>query len=265
MKNYLILILAAIVVSFSSCQQKEKQSTDQNDVVGVYEYTANLEGMSIFTEKYFVAAAKVKNESSTVDSTNLYKNLYNSLVMEGGTWTKEDSIVTCTYLFAKNPSLVGKSFRFTYTSDGDSLNYYVLNDNNERIGGGTNRRLTPSNTQNDLNNLVARYINQREGMAVHLDGYFVYAWRNKHEPLPVGTEDYYEKEYKSLVMEAGKYTMQDSIVSNYLLFLKGGKLPSRNEPSFRWTYSFKGDSVAVYILNKEGEASGNPMYSILLK
>jgi hypothetical protein len=105
----------------------------------------------------------------------------------------------------------------------------------------------------------------REGISVMYDDYFIYLFRFKHEPLPVGTEEYYKQEYNSLVIEAGKYTVQDSIASNYMLFGKRGKITPRDEPSFRWTYSFEGDSAAAYILNKDGEFRGKPMYLKRLK
>ena len=37
MKKYNILIAVAIIMSFSSCQQKEEQSNTQNEIVGVYQ------------------------------------------------------------------------------------------------------------------------------------------------------------------------------------------------------------------------------------
>ena len=120
-------------MSFSSCQQKEKQSDTQNEVVGVYQFTDNPEGMLVMTEKYFVYAARWKNESSAVDSIDYYKNEYNLLRMEGCTWTMQDSIITCTYLFDKDSSKIGQSFRFTYSFEGDSVLFNILNRNNEVI------------------------------------------------------------------------------------------------------------------------------------
>ena len=133
MKKYNILIAAAIIMSFSSCQQKEKQSDTQNEVVGVYQFTDNPEGMLVMTEKYFVYAARWKNESSAVDSIDYYKNEYNLLRMEGCTWIMQDSIITCTYLFHKDTSEIGKSFRWTYSFKGDTILANMLNRNNEVI------------------------------------------------------------------------------------------------------------------------------------
>ena len=133
MKKYNILIAVAIIMSFSSCQQKEEQSNTQNEIVGVYQLTDNREGMLAITEKYFVYAARAKNESSAVDSIDYYKNEYNLLKAEGHTWTMQDSIITCTYLFDKDSSKIGQTFRWTYSFKGDTLLVNILNPNNEVI------------------------------------------------------------------------------------------------------------------------------------
>ena len=133
MKKYSILIAAAIIMSFSTCQQKEEQSNTQDEIVGVYQMIDNPEGMFVMTEKYFVYAARWKNESSPVDSLDYYKNEYNLLRAEGCTWTMQDSIITCTYLFHKDSSEIGQSFRWCYSFKGDSILVNVLNPNNKVI------------------------------------------------------------------------------------------------------------------------------------
>ena len=133
MKKYSILIAAAIIMSFFSCQQNEEQSNRQNEIVGVYQPIDYAEGMLAITEKYFVYAARWKNESSAVDSIDYYENEYNLLRAEGCTWTMQDSIITCTYLFDKDSSNIGQSWRFTYSFKGDTLIANILNDNNEVI------------------------------------------------------------------------------------------------------------------------------------
>ena len=131
MKKYLMLIAAAIIMSFSSCHQKEEQSNIQNEIVGVYQPIDYAEGMMAITEKYFVYAARWKNESSAVDSIDYYKNEHNLLRAEGCTWTMQDSIITCTHLFHKESSKIGQSFRFTYSFNGDTCIFDLLNENDE--------------------------------------------------------------------------------------------------------------------------------------
>jgi hypothetical protein len=263
MKKFFFLTAVVLSITFSSCQQNKKPSTEQSDVVGVYQYTGNLEGMSIWTDKYFVAAAKNKNEPSEVDSTDFYKHAYQSLVMEAGTWTQEDSIVTCTYLFAKNPSLVGKTFRFTYNSEGDNFSYHVLNENNERIGGGSTIRLKQSNTPNDLIG-VYQYTGEEEGICAMTEDYFIFTGRNKNRFSMVDSTDAYINKYKSILLQAGTYTMQDSIVTSKLLFDKN---PSYQGTSYRWAYSFKvkEDRLAAGFVNENGEVRGWSDYLIKME
>jgi hypothetical protein len=121
MKKYNILIALAIIMSFSSCQQKEKQSNTQDEIVGVYQMIGNREGMFVMTDKYFVYAGRAKNESSPVDSIDYYKNEYDLLRAEVCTWTRQDSIINFTFLFYKDPSWIGQSWRFTYSFKGDTI------------------------------------------------------------------------------------------------------------------------------------------------
>ena len=69
--------------------------------------------------------------SDLVDSIDYYKNEYNLLRAEGCSWTMQDSIITCTYLFHNVSSKIGQSFRWTYSFKGDTLLANILNDNNE--------------------------------------------------------------------------------------------------------------------------------------
>ena len=133
MKKYKILIAAAVIMSFFACQEKEEQSDTQNEIVGVYQPIDYAEGMIAITEKYFVYAARWKNESSAVDSIDHYENEYNLLRAEGCTWTMQDSIITCTYLFEKDSSNIGQSFRWTYSFKGDTMLANILNSNNHVI------------------------------------------------------------------------------------------------------------------------------------
>ena len=83
--------------------------------------TGNREGMFVMTEKYFVYAAREKNESSAVDSIDYYKNEYNLLRAEGQTWTMQEYLEPCTFLFNKDSSKIGQSWRFTYSFKGDTI------------------------------------------------------------------------------------------------------------------------------------------------
>lgn len=120
MKNYFILIAVAIIMSLSSCQQKEQHSKVQNDIVGVYQYIDGREGLSVITEKYFIFTGRWKHEPSPVDSDDYYEKEYKTLFIEAGTWTMQDSIITCSQLFGKEPSDNG-IFRFNYSFKKDTF------------------------------------------------------------------------------------------------------------------------------------------------
>ncbi len=141
MKNYLIIVPVAILMSFSSCQELDEQTKEQNEIVGVYQYTGNREGISVMTEKYFIFFGKAKSESAIVDSSNTYQNKYNSFSIHAGKWTMQDSVITCNILFDKDPAGIGTSFRFKYSTDGDKFISYILGENDEVIGKATNIRL----------------------------------------------------------------------------------------------------------------------------
>ncbi len=109
----------------------------------------------------------------------------------------------------------------------------------------------PSHAKNDLVG-VYKYIDGREGLSIITDQYFIFSGKWKHEPLPLDSEDYYEKEYKSLFLEAGTYTLEDTIVRCSQFF---GKEPYTDN-AFRFSYSFRGDTMMFHILNKNDEIVG---------
>lgn len=140
MKNYLIIVPVAILMSFSSCQVVEEETKEQNEIVGVYQYTDNIEGMSVMTEKYFIMLARYKAGSLPYDSLDI-QTKYNSLSIHAGKWTLQDSIITCNILFDKNPAAIGTSFRFKYKTDGDKIISYILGPNDEVVGTSSSIRL----------------------------------------------------------------------------------------------------------------------------
>lgn len=249
----------AIVVLFSSCQQKEKQLS-KDDLIGVYKYVGR-EGLAIWTEKYFVAAATWRHEPLPVDSTDYYKREYRSIMMEAGTWTMQDSIINCTLLFGKEPSDSATSFRFTCSFRGDTCIFHILKENGEVGGTGASVKLKQSNKQNNLIG-VYQYTGSEEGMCALTEDYFIFTARNKNRFSTIDSTDLYINKYKSLFFQEGTYTVQDSIVTSNRLYAKN---PSQAGSSYRWAYSFKGDTVATGFVNKNGEFAGWSDYLIKLE
>jgi len=261
MKKYLILIAGAMLMFFSSCQQNKKQPDTQNNVAGVYQYIDGREGISIMTDKYFLFTGRWKDDPSTVESEINYEKEYKTLFLEAGTYTMQDSIITCNLLFGKKPSDTGTSFRFTFTFKGDTAIFHVLNEDGEIAGTGATLRLKQSAVPNDLIG-VYQPTGDLEGLSAMTEDYFIYAFRSKHEPAPADATDYYEKEYKSLSIDAGTYTLQDSIVTCNLMFARNRAYVGT---SFQWTYSVKGDTIVSSLLNENGEVIGTPDYNIRLE
>ena len=270
MKNYLILFAVAFIMAFSSCQPKEKQTNAQKDIVGIYQYIDGREGFSVITDKYFIFTGRWKHEPSPVDSEDYYEREYKSIFLEAGTWTMQDSIVSCYQLFGKNgkiPPQDKPSFRWTYSFKKDTFIFHVLNKNGEVVGTGTTLKLKESNIQNDLIG-VYQYIEGGpipEGMSVMTNDYFIFTGGDNDKFSIVDSTETYENKYKSLIVEAGRYTLQDSIVSCYMLFGKNGKIPPQDRPSFRFAVSYKSDTLVADVLNKKGEHRGITNYNIKLE
>ena len=140
MKNSLIIVPIAILMSFSSCKVDVEETIYQNEIVGVYQYIDNIEGMSIMTEKHFIFFARYKLESTPYDSLDI-QSKFSSFDIHAGKWTLQDSVITCNILFDKNPSAIGTSFRFKYNIEGERFNSFVLGPNDEVVGTATNIRL----------------------------------------------------------------------------------------------------------------------------
>jgi len=103
MKNYLIIVPVAILMSFSSCQVEEEETKEQNEIIGVYQYTGNMEGVSVMTEKHFVFFARSIIESLPYDSLDI-QTKYKSLTIHAGKWTIQDSITPSENVIIKKKS-----------------------------------------------------------------------------------------------------------------------------------------------------------------
>jgi len=66
---------------------------------------------------------------------------YNTIGIVAATYVAEDSLVTCTNKFSKNPNLVGRTWKFTYSINGDNLHWKVLNKNGAVINEGDSKRV----------------------------------------------------------------------------------------------------------------------------
>ena len=141
MKEYLWTISAIILLAFVSCKETTGSKDVQNEIIGTYQYTGNLDGIAITAEDYFIFAVNMGTGSAMADSLNTGKNITNQFMVEAGTWSMQDSIVTCTILYDSNPAMVGTSFRYTYTLNGNNFTYNVLGDNGEITYRGSGIKL----------------------------------------------------------------------------------------------------------------------------
>lgn len=103
-----------------------------SDLIGTYEYYGDQKGISIWNEKHFIWT--MESKSSTSDSEINPQNRMNSMNVAGGTWTVQDSIVSCIYQYHINPKMVGTSFRFVYKMNGNIINSRFIDKEGKVIG-----------------------------------------------------------------------------------------------------------------------------------
>ena len=128
-------------MAFSSCKETTELSDYQNELIGAYRYTGNHNGMIIISKEYFLMVPNMETESAMVDSLNTGENVSKQIYFGAGTWSVQDSIVTCTFQNHSNPASIGSTIRFTRTINGNNVDHYVLGKNDEVIGRGSSIKL----------------------------------------------------------------------------------------------------------------------------
>ena len=118
-------------MTFSSCKETSELSDKQDEIIGAYRYTGNYNGMAILSEKHFIFVPKMDTVSAMVDSLNTGENVPNQIIVEAGTWSLQDSIVTLTFLYHSNPAKIGTSTRIARSINGNNVDNYVLGKNDE--------------------------------------------------------------------------------------------------------------------------------------
>jgi hypothetical protein len=137
MKKYFLLIAAIILVAFSSCNETTELSDMQNQIIGAYRYTGNNNGMGIYSEKHFIFVPKMETEVEMLDSSNTSENKTKQIIVEAGTWTLQDTIITNTFTYHSNPAKIGTSMQVALSFNGNDVVYYVLGKDNEVIRKGS--------------------------------------------------------------------------------------------------------------------------------
>ncbi len=66
-----------------------------------------------------------------VDSIDIGENNPKQLIVESGTWTLQDSIITYTFLYHSNPARIGTSIRIKHIASGNNVDGYFLGKNDE--------------------------------------------------------------------------------------------------------------------------------------
>lgn len=103
-----------------------------SDIIGTYEYSGDQKGIAIINEKYFIWT--LESKSTVTDSEIRQQDPFNSKTAGGGTWTMQDSIVTCTYRYHINPEMIGTSLRFVTTKNGNLYKYRIIDKEGKVIG-----------------------------------------------------------------------------------------------------------------------------------
>lgn len=145
MKNLIGLYFASLTLVFLfSCNPTTmKNEKEVPPIIGTWEYTGNVRGLAIVTENNFIFFATFKPDSLFSDSLNAEEILdrYNTMNVLVGTNIIEDSLVTCTNKYSKDPNFVGATWKYTYSVSGDSLHWKVIDDNGKVTNEGDSKRV----------------------------------------------------------------------------------------------------------------------------
>lgn len=133
-KKYFLIVLAIMLVAFSSCKETSDLSDYKDEIIGTYQYTGNSNGMAIYSETHFIFVPKMDTVSTKVDSLNIGENVPNQILVEAGTWSLQDSIVTHTFIYHSDLAKIGTSMRAKIIIKGNNGDAYVLGENDEVLG-----------------------------------------------------------------------------------------------------------------------------------
>jgi hypothetical protein len=72
---------------------------------------------------------------------SLRAKLYSTLLLDAGTYTVSDTVVTARTEHSKDPREVGVTFRWSFVTKGDTITYHILDAAGQTIGTGKARRI----------------------------------------------------------------------------------------------------------------------------
>lgn len=98
-----------------------------------------------------------------------------------------------------------------------------------------------------------QYTGNRDGMAIIAKNYFIFVGSMNTESAMDDSLDTAENIQNEFSVEAGKWSLQDSIVTCTSLYNSN---PASVGTSFRWTYDIDGDNYTFNVLGDNGEVIG---------
>ena len=144
MKKLIIFCVEVALLFFlSACNTSTTSEKSIPTIVGTWEYTGDMEGMAILTEKEFIFIGSSKAGSPSSDSLTDAAKLerFNNLIVAGGTHNIQDSLVTCLTKYNINPNYIGQTWKWTYSLTGDDLHWKTIDDTGKVINEGDCKRM----------------------------------------------------------------------------------------------------------------------------
>lgn len=134
-------LVSVLLFSCNPTGMKEEKTVPQ--IVGTWEYTGDLSGLAIVTEHDFIFFNTLKSDSvpgASLDDKAMLAR-YKAMSVVAGTNVINDTLVTCTNKYNKNPDGVGVVWRYTYSVNGDNLHWKILDDNGKVTSEGDCKRV----------------------------------------------------------------------------------------------------------------------------
>jgi hypothetical protein len=126
---------------FVSCNNPK---SDVTIMEGTWENYGKLSGMSIYSGKYFIFNAYWKPDGEfkpPLDSAAIIDRFY-SMGAISGTFEVQDTIITFTNLYHKDPSEVGRVWRCTIKKKNDNdFHFNIIDKDGKVLGDGDAKRM----------------------------------------------------------------------------------------------------------------------------
>ena len=135
-RRHIVLAGLAAVAALGATRHAPSTISAPNPLEGGWELiNPGMRGQSFIAGGHYVVFS-TRSAAGATDSATVY-------TVDAGAYSEADGIVTSKRTYANDARLVGQTYRWTYTLNGDTLTYHIIDAASREIESGRGVRLRP--------------------------------------------------------------------------------------------------------------------------